>query len=237
MLSLIYGTNASARHDARARIFEKFRGEGTSFIVRTGNELNKAEIEQFALGSSLFGERYVVSLEYPSEREDFMNDILENFSMLVDSPNTFIIIEREMTKDIVDSFKESGADIVKCDEVKNAKPQDFSIFSLTDAFLDRDKKKAWLLYREAREHEHDPNEIAGVLFWAIKNMMILQGENVRGDGGLSPFVAKKVRAALPKWRTGEVQAISRELIKLVHQGKSGQGDLDEALEQFIIEKL
>jgi DNA polymerase III delta subunit len=240
MLHLIYGTNASGRHDAKEAILQTARGKNTTFIIRTGADLQKDEIEQLAQSSSLFGEKFVAVLEYPFENEEFGNFLIDHLDMLEGSETIFIISERELTKDYVKAFEKAGARIVHKELPKEVIKKDFNIFSLTDAFCERNKKDAWIIFSEAIARGKEPEEIAGVLFWSVKNMLLVQDKKNSNDlasSGLNPFVAGKAFRASKKWTKDELENISRELVRITHESKNGTLELVSAIESLILQKL
>ena len=65
MLALIYGTDTQKKKEAREKILAKHGMVNSTLSVRTGAALDIAEIQQAALGASLFGETIAYVLEYP----------------------------------------------------------------------------------------------------------------------------------------------------------------------------
>lgn len=216
MLYLIYGTSAVKRHETRDELFKKNQIKHADVISKAAHESSVAELEQLS-GASLFGEKLNVSFEYPFLNEVFGGALLARSKELVDSPNSIFVIERELTKDIVKAFEKSGAHIFLCDEPKEAKKKMFNVFSITDAFAARDKKGAWLLYREAVEGGESPEAVVGILFWMIKSLL-----------------SKK---RFFKWKQEELEHASRELVRIVHEAHNGLFDLEEELERFLLKTV
>jgi DNA polymerase III delta subunit len=214
MLYLIYGTSAIKRQEAKLAILKKKSIKPEEVISRSGNEFSRAELEQVSGGTSLFGDRITLSLEFPSLDEKFYDELVAVMSELVASENIIFVIERELAKDVVKAYEKGGAEVVLCDEPKAIKKNDFNLFSITDPFSMRDKKGTWLLYRDAIQAEQAPEAIIGILFWAVKNMML------------------KKRFA--KWSVSELEAASRELVRIVHQAHAGMFEIEEELERFIL---
>lgn len=217
MLYLIYGTSAAKRHQARQDLFLKIGITSGDVVSKSAHESSIAELEQIAGGSSLFENTMYLSLEYPFLNESFGETVLDFAPRLVQSVNTVFVIERELTKDIIKSFEKSGATIILCDEPKEAKKKEFNIFSITNAFSAKDKKGTWLLYREAILHEEAPEAIIGILFWAIKDMIIKKRFSV--------------------WKKNELDQASRELVRIVHGAHNGLFDIEEELERFVLSKI
>ena len=129
-------------------------------------------------------------------------------------------------------YERVGAEIILCDEPKKVAKKEWNVFAITDAFTMRDKKTTWLLYREAMALEHAPEEIVGVLFWAVKNMLLLA--STKGAAGLSPFVADKARRGLSKWKQSELEDISRSLVEIMNEAHMGLVEIEEGIEELIL---
>lgn len=217
MLYFIYGTSATRRHDARDALLKKNNLTHDRLVTKQARESSVAELEHVAGGASLFDEQLVVVFEYPFLDESFGELLLAHAHALVESRNHIFVVEREVTKDIVRSFEKAGAELFECNEPKEAKQKAFNIFSITNAFSARDKKETWLKYREAIAAEESPEAITGILFWSVKNM-----------------ISKKY---FSKWKREELEQVSRELVKLVHQAHAGAFDFEEELERFLLKRI
>lgn len=238
MLYLLYGTDVSKRLDARDVLVHKFTQEGRTLITQRDQEMNLESLEKFTQNQSLFGDQFIVLLEHPSENENFFDQFKIRIPTLVDSDTVFIVTESELTKDTVQLFEKYKASISVYDALKGTKKkEDFNIFQLTDVFQERDKKNTWLLYRRARFFEKAPEEIAGILFWAIKNMLIVAKSNKLTEVKLNPFIRDKVHKALHHWKIVELEHLARRLTQILHESRTIGIDLDTALEQYILKEL
>ena len=100
-------------------------------------------------------------------------------------------------------------------EIKKTIPK-INVFGIADAFSNRNKIEAWILYREAVSQGIPPEEISGIIFWKIKTM-ILSG---------SKFFS-----------LDELKNNSSELVSLYHNAHRGESDFVIGLEQFILNSL
>jgi DNA polymerase III delta subunit len=214
MLALIYGTDSDKKKIAREKILAGFAGGKSSLEIRGGSNLQQSEIEQAAGGTSLFGERLAYILEYPSENDIFYDFLLNYLGTFSESQNMFIVMERELLKEYVKLYEKNDAEIILCDVPKAASKKSFNVFSITDAFMSRDKKKTWLLYREAIGLDHAPEAIVGVLFWAVKDMLL--------------------KNKFFKWKKEELENISRELVRVMNEAHQGSVEIEEGVEELIL---
>lgn len=178
---------------------------------------------------SLFREEKIIILSHIlSEFTDDVFSLLENYA---DTNNTIIIHERELSAANEKAFSKLKIEITGKVAAKPAKVE-FNIWSLTDALLARDKKKAWLLYREAIEQGTAPEEIGGMLWWQMKTLLLVA--RAGNPASLKPFVISKAKQALKKYTTEELEQFSRKLIAAIHEPRAGNGKAEETLEAFIL---
>ena len=54
------------------------------------------------------------------------------------------------------------------------------------------------------------------------------------EAGQKPFVYQKAKRALSKFKSGELEKLSRELLVLYHEGHMGKGDINLTLEKWVL---
>lgn len=119
------------------------------------------------------------------------------------------------------------------DDLK-AERSDFNIFSFTDALGARDKKQAWILYHKALTSGLSAEELFYKAVWIVKTMMLAGKSRSAEEAGLNPFVYKKAQSFLKKFKKGEVEKLSEDLVIGYHEARRGKGDLETALEKIIL---
>lgn len=174
----------------------------------------KEMILDYAMERSLFGESMTVVFENILKREDISLSP-DELSKLKDSKTVVVFLEEKLLA--VDSKK----------YIKYATIEDFSVrvvkqapkmnmFSIADAFARRDKINTWILYRDAVTLGTQPEEISGIIFWKIKNMVLNGTKSFSQD---------------------ELKSQSSELVSLYHKAHRGESDFVIGLEQFILSAL
>lgn len=174
----------------------------------------KEIILDYAMERSLFGESMTVVFENILKKEDISLSP-DELSKLKDSETAVVFLEEKLLA--VDSKK----------YIKYATIEDFStqivkqapkmnMFSITDAFARRDKINTWILYRDAVALGAQPEEISGIIFWKIKNMVLNGTKSFSQD---------------------ELKSQSSELVSLYHKAHRGESDFVIGLEQFILSAL
>src|SRR3989344_2357105 len=100
-------------------------------------------------------------------------------------------------------------------ELSKEKKEKFDNFLLAGAFANRDKLNTWVYFREAVDKGVALEELTGVLFWKIKDMILKKNFSKFKEHELKNFAAK-ISYILPEAR------------------KAGR-DAESAFEQFLLE--
>ncbi|MDB5194705.1 MAG: hypothetical protein JWN50_719 [Parcubacteria group bacterium] len=120
------------------------------------------------------------------------------------------------------------------DAVKSAKTgADFNTFALTDAFGERRKKDAWVLYQKALASGQAPEQVFYKVVWLVKSMLLAARTNEK-DSGLNPFVYKKSKSFLKNWKEGEIEKLSEDLVVGFHKTRRGETDMETLLEKMLL---
>lgn len=187
-------------------------GMETFFIGK--NDFSQAQTESFYSGAGLFFTKCTVIFTNIFEKEETLDFILEKLPLLSESQNNFVFLEGKLNKPILDAFKKARAE-VNVFEVPKEREEKFNNFLLADAFVQKDKLNLWIYFRQAIESGTSMEELVGILFWKVKDMLLKK--NV---GKFSEEELKKI--------AGELSCILPESRK---QGK----DTEAVLEQFLLE--
>lgn len=234
MLHIIYGKD---REKGRAR-FHALHGElskkcGDERIVLE-REVNEDFLAAVGSAQGLFGGATLFVFDCVFDKKGEREMLLLRVDDLVSSPNSFLVFEPTLEKNIADDLKKAGAETIEYAAKNiNTRP-DFNIFSLGDALGQRNKKELWVLYQEALAADLTPEEICGTLFWAVKNIALLKNAKPGEDKGLSPFVAKKTRVFAKNYTQEEIVGLSRSLVTAYHEAHRGGEPMDIAIERLIL---
>ncbi|HEC30432.1 MAG TPA: hypothetical protein ENI66_00245, partial [Candidatus Yonathbacteria bacterium] len=226
MLYLIYGTDTKkARSKARGLLDSLISKKPDSVVLRLSSEnINKGVLEEGIQGRGLFSEKYVVFLDTISDGENFDELVIDKAKEFALSENIFILLEAGLTKKIVSKF-EKHVDKMLEFSLPKVKKEEFNIFSLTDAFGARDRKKLWVLLQKALRAGSSSEEIHGILFWQIKNILLVKGGGTPTSLGLNPFVLKKAQGFAQKFSDKEAHDTSKDLIHLYHRARRGEATM------------
>lgn len=235
MLYLFYGDDskkARAKWHAVINSFQTKQPEGTVFRFNA-EDFNTAQFVELISASDLFGEKRLIVGDRVLENETAQSVIADNLAELVNSPNTFVLLETEVDSDLVKKIKKVDGKLEEHNlALKSAAPP-FNIFAINDALIARDRKHLWLVYQQALKAGLSTEEIFWKLAWQIKTMLIVGKQ--RGEiKTLKPFVLGKAKRGLTKFKIEELEDLSGELVNLWHEARRGVVDFDLGLERLIL---
>lgn len=239
MLHVFYGNDIEKRTKALERFLDKLKKDGFD-VSFSDSSLDESSLDS-AIGSvSLFGNKTALVLRHTIDEEDENSFVLENISKMSKSDNAFVMVETELKKAVLKDLESEKVEVefFKTDKKEKEKP---AIFSLTDSFGARDKKKSWIIFRKMRDDSISPDEIIPMLFWSIKNALLVYKQNQskasRESTKLSPFVYTKASNMAKKFSDIELSFFLESLNSMYHEARSGKRDLDKDLELFILKAL
>jgi hypothetical protein len=184
----------------------------TFFISR--NDFNPVQIESFYSGASLFSALSIVVFQNIFEHEEMRDFILDKLKLMGESVNSFIFLEGKLNKSILDVFKKARAEI-NIFELPKEKKEKFDNFLLAKAFEKKDKLNMWIYFRQAMDKGVGMEELIGVLFWKIKDLLI--------------------KKDFHKLSEIELKNSASRLSYLLPQARKEGRDAQSAFEQFLLE--
>lgn len=232
MLSLYYGNDMVAVRTAAINAVD-------ALVHDQSARLTKIESANFAPGmlsdmlgaTSLFGGVEVYLIDTPSEEEDFYEAVTTVLGEMAESSNHFVVIEGTLLAAEKKKFeKHMGA----MEEFKKTAETPFNVWAMADALAGRDKKSLWVLLQDAKRAGLVAEEIIGTFWWQLKTLRLATLTKTYTEAGMKEFPFNKAKRALNKFKPGEVEAMSRSLLKVYHDGHAGVRDIDEGLEEWVL---
>lgn len=210
--------------------YEKFvksvpAGMEIFFISR--NDFDRAQIESLYSGAGLFFSKCAVIFDNVLEREENRDFVLEKLDLMGKSQNDFIFLEGKLNKSILDTFKKACSPDVKSGsrqrsssglnifELPKEKKEKFDNFLVANAFGQKDKLNLWIYFRQAMDKGVGMEELVGVLFWKVKDMILK-----RNFGKFSEI---------------ELKNSASQLSYLLPEARKKGFDAEAAFEQFLLE--
>lgn len=238
MLYIFYGTDSKKSSDKARTLVDSLRTKkpDANFVEINSDNWNKSAIEEHVGGQGLFSNKYIVFLNRVAKDEDVIEKVIEMSSQMKESDNIFIINEGKINAGLKKAFEKYGDKVVVTDEVeKKVFNKEFNIFSLADAIGERNRFKAWSIYREAVQNGLESESILGTIFWQIKSMILARNAKSASETGLNPFVYSKAKKGAGNYKEEELNVLLEKIIVLYHDGHRGLVDLELGIEKMVLE--
>lgn len=235
MFYLFYGDDgkkARAKWHAVINSFQTKQPDGTVFHFNA-EDFNLAQFAELISANDLFGAKRLVACDHVLENDAATETIADNLSEIVNSPNTFVMLETEVAADLVKQIKKVGGKLEEHALALKSAPPPFNIFAINDALVARDRKRLWLVYQQALQTGLSAEEIFWKLAWQIKTMLIV-GKQTGEIKTLKPFVLGKAKRGLAKFKVEELEQLSGELVGLWHEARRGMVEFDLGLERLLL---
>ncbi len=235
MIYFLYGTDT---HKARAKLHEllnlaqKKRPDAELFKI-TSENWSEAQLDELVVSQGLFEQKYTIVLDSLFEKKDIKDFVLSRLENMGDSEQIFLILEGQVDAASLKKIEKNAKQTQEFIKKENTKPS-FNIFAITDKLLQRDKKSLWISYLDMIKKGAVAEELHGIFFWQIKNMILATRSNSQVDTGLSPFVYKNALGGGRNYKTEELISMSSELVEMTHKVRQGKGDLDVMMEKWIL---
>jgi hypothetical protein len=151
--------------------FIKAIDKNTEIFPINRNNFDRMQIESLYSGSSLFFEKSAILFDNIFEYEETREFVLEKLGNMNDSQNSFIFLDSKLNKPILDAFQKANGG-VNIFELPKKKKEKYNNFILANDFGAKDKLNLWIHFRQAMDLGVGMEELIGVLFWKMKDMII-----------------------------------------------------------------
>jgi hypothetical protein len=215
MLYLFAGEDAKNRIKSYEAFTAKNSKGAESFFV-SHNDFSAPELENFYSGSGLFSAKNFVVYSGALEREETRSVVLQKLKEMSDSASTFVFLEGKSGKPILDAFKKAKAEVNVFDLPKEKKEL-FNNFALANDFGAKDKLNLWIHYRQAIDRGVSLEELSGILFWKVKDMLL--------------------KSNFGKYKKEELENFAKEISYLIPNARREGKDAETVFEQFLLEAL
>lgn len=232
MLTIFYGRDQISVRDRMSDFVDGFKKEGFS--------ISSVDVESYAPGIvrdmvgsvSLFQTPILYCIDEPTEDQDFLSETQDVLSNMAESENNFLIVEGVLTTPVLKVFKQHAQVI---EEINPSVTQSASNpFALAEALVKKDKKTLWILMQKYLDQGQAPEVLIGTLWWQLKILRLAEKTKTPQEAGVKPYPYQKAKSALVKFRKGELEKLSKELLELYHVGHSGVKDIRVLLEVWIL---
>lgn len=215
---------------AKARVRKDALGE---VVVVGDGGVSFEEAPILVSSQGLFSKRLTLLLDRPLQNAAGRALIAEHAELLHESSTDVYVVESELALADKKLFPKGVSVTEFGKKVAEERPLPFT---LADAFLAHDRKRAWIEYQKLRSAGISSEEIHGTLSWAVRSALIASKTKSPDEAGLKPFVYTKSRRAAEKLGLAQVEELSRKLVALYHRARAGEGDMALGIERLLLEK-
>lgn len=184
--------------------FIKSLPAGVDIFYINRNDFNPMQIESFYSGASLFSALSTIVFQNIFDYEETRDFVLDRLNQMGESSNSFIFLESKLNKPILDAFKKARAEL-NVFEISKEKKEKFDNFLLANAFANKDKLNTWIYFRQAVDLGVGMEELIGVLFWKIKDMLLKRNFSKYKEEQLKDFLTR-ISCLLPEARKNGLEA-------------------------------
>lgn len=196
MIYLFTGDDTINRNKAYEKSLKDFNDLPLIHINK--NNFSTETIESLYSDANLFDPKSIIVFSYLLEDKNINEFILNKLEFFASSNNIFIFLENRLLKPITDKFKKNESEVFVF-ELKKIEKEVFNNFLLANAFGDKDKVLLWLYFRQATLKGVALEELVGVLFWKVKDMILKKNFFKYKEKDLKE-IAFKLSILLPKSR-------------------------------------
>lgn len=236
MLYFLHGTDTHASrkklHELLAAVHKK-RPDAELFRMNADN-WSSEQFDELVASRGLFESKYIVVLDHVWEKKDAKDHIVERRADMHEAEHVFLVLEGKTDVATVKKMEATADKAQEFTAAESGKKERFNIFSLTDGLVARDKKRLWVSYRELLAQGAAPEEMHGILFWQVKNMLLASRAHDQKETGLTPFAYKNALSGSRNFSDTELASLSSSLVDMTHRVRTGAGEMEIMLEKLIL---
>lgn len=244
MIYFIHGDIKKGFEKARALEDSMLKKKPDAEVFKMSSDnFNENSLAEMIGGQSLFSKKYIVQMSRLLDDENASGLVMKNLKEIAESENVFIWIEADVKKVDLNKIEKKSEKVqeVSGGVAKTAKKagsgfgdaSGFNIFSLADAFGQRDRKKLWVLYLEALKNSR-PEEIHGTLWWQLKSIILTTKTSSAKEAGMKDFPYNKAKKYAMNFTEKELVDLSEKMIEIYHEARRSGADLEVRLERFLL---
>jgi hypothetical protein len=214
MIYFFTGTDAGK---ARAKAFQWIAAARTKrpdapYVRLSPDAITNTSLADAAGAQGLFFSKSLVLLDDPFSEKESGETVLEHLSMLAGSENLIAILAPKLLAARVKKIEGKAAQTFTVDQKEKPPARGFN-GALVNALAAKDGPVLWKEIQKAYRLGDAPEAVHGLLSWKARDLM------QKGSG---------------KWGKDGARKLSRDLIELLSDSRSGDLPLKESLERFAL---
>ncbi len=235
MIYFLHGTDSRKSRKRMHEVLQSLsvkRPNSEIFKISTEN-WSEIQFDELVRSQGLFDQKYIVVLDFIFSNKEAKEFVLDKINEMQIAEHWFLILEGKIDVATIRKIEKVSYKTQEFEMVEKKKESPI-IFTITDKLLNKDKKGLWVSYIDLINLGIPAEEIHGVFFWAVKNMIIAGKVSSQKDSGLAPFSYTKALSGGRNYKSEELQNLSRGLVQITHKVRQGEGDMDIMLEKWIL---
>jgi DNA polymerase III delta subunit len=234
MLYFLYGNDTAKSRKKLHELLDsaqKKRPDAEIFKV-TSENWSEGQFDELLVSRGLFEAKYTVVLDNLFEKKDVKQYFLDKLDEVGASEQIFLVLEGGVLAGDLKKIEKAAKQV---QEFKKAEAKErTNIFAVANGLVEKDKKKLWISLVDFLRKGIAAEEIHGILFWQVKNMLLAGKAKDMKEAGLSPFAYKNALTGSRQYRAGELEKLSGELVDMTHRVRQGEGELSVMLEKWVL---
>jgi len=235
MIYVIYGASDLTLTEEKQKILATWLKQNPSSLLEAFSveEYSRERLEEAIVGQKLFTQRSTFVFRNLWSTETAL--LKKHLAEMVASPDLFLLIEATLSAPNSRAISDAGGKVKKLVEKEKAPTSVVNLFTLADAFGERDRRAAWLLYSEARYRGIAVEEIFWKVVWKLKTLLLVATAKDPKLVGLKPYPLQKALKQCRKFTPVELKFLSTRLVTLWRDARRGLIDFDHGLERLLLE--
>ncbi|MFZ2038922.1 MAG: hypothetical protein WAV11_03210 [Minisyncoccia bacterium] len=206
---------------------------------------DESKMEEWIASQGLFASNFLIYVDRVCKNKEAKSYLLKRRKELAESENFFVILEGKLDKDTegklakvawkTEEFNKPEKTNLTKEEKLEAIGEKIDFFEYADIFASGDKKKIWVMYREAVDKGVPAEEIHSIFFWQARTMLAATLAKNQAESGLKPYPYQKGKSAAENYGEERLRKINSQFVSIYHEAHRGEVDLYNALEKLILE--
>lgn len=237
MIYFFYNNNFVEANKKAKKLFSDLQKKkrDATFISLDFLTVSETGLREVLESQGLFESKIVCFLSRILENKELSLDLKKILKDMKESSTIFIWVESNLKKSDIELLSKYSEKSSVEETKEKVNKTEFNVFSLGDAFGQRDRKKFWKLVLEVKKRGIPGEEIHGILWWQLKSMILSVSSKNSEESGLKPFVYSKSKTFAKNFTEKELQDMADKLVLIYHEAHRGKLDLYDELEKIALE--
>ncbi len=218
--------------EAMVQVLLQKKPDAALFKVNDEN-YSEERIEELIGGRGLFSNKYIVVLSRLCEKKDASDYLIKKAEDIQKSENVFFWLETFEDEKQIGLIKKCANKTICLNDDLKRDTKKMNIFDLTNSFVQKDRKKTWILYQKAIQL-YSPEEIYGTMWWQLKGILLAHKTRNAKEAGMKEFPYQKSKHLAKNIGESEAIDLATKLIQTYHQSRLDGEDLSLNLEKIIL---